>query len=68
MSNLLIIMTVAYIVAIIMQIGYCLAWYKNDISCHNLSAVIIFIISIIFAPIMILLEIGAALLFAGMVK
>lgn len=68
MSNLLIIMIVVYIVAIIMQIGYCIAWYKNDFTCHTLSAIIILIVSIVFAPIMILFEIGATLLFIRLEK
>lgn len=62
MSNLLIIMTVAYIVAIIMQIGYCIARYEYDNHFDNLTIMLI-ITSIIFAPIIVLLEIGATLFF-----
>lgn len=63
MSNLLIIMTVIYIVTIIIQIGYCMAWYHNDPIFRGKSMIITLIVYMIFAPIMVLLEIGAALLF-----
>lgn len=66
MSNLLIALIVVYIATVIIQIGYCIAWYNNDPICHNLPAIIVLIISIIFAPIMILLEIGISLLFIRM--
>ena len=62
MSNFLITLIVVYIATVIIQIGYCIAWYNNDYTCRNLSAVIVLIISIVIAPIMILFEIGVALL------
>lgn len=64
MSNLLIALIVVYIATIIIQIAYFVTWHYNDpFSCNPLD-ITIMIISIIFAPIAVLLEIGAALLFA----
>ena len=63
MSNLLIALIVIYIITVIIQIGYCIAWYNNDTMCHNPSAIRILIFTIIFAPIMILLEIGVGLFY-----
>ena len=67
MSNLLIALIVIYIITVIIQIGYCVTWYHNAPSCHchcnKLSAILIIIINVIFAPIMVLFEIGAALMF-----
>ena len=64
MSNLLIIMIVAYIATVIIQIGYFATYYNNVPISYDFLAIVIIIASIAFAPIMVLLEIGAALLFA----
>ena len=68
MLNLLITLIVVYIATIIIQIGYCRAWYNNDPICHNLSAIITLITSIVFAPIIILFEIGVTLLYVRKIR
>ena len=62
MSNLLITLIVVYIATIIIQIGYCIAWYENDYTCRDKLAIIFLIACVFISPIMILLEIGVALL------
>lgn len=63
MSNLLIALIVVYIATVIIQIGYCISCYANDITYQNTTGITILILLVIFAPIMILLEIGVALMF-----
>lgn len=68
MSNLLIIMIVVYIATIIIQIGYCMAWYHNDPIFRGKLMITTVILYTVFAPIMVLFEIGAALLFIHLEK